>query len=284
MKFSPTRYGWLFVLVICGMLIGSVNYNNNLGFLFTFLLASMVLVSLVHSYRNLHRIMVSSIQVRPVFASQKAVFVIGLQTLSKQSFSIRLLLDDGPETIVQSISQNGQRAMVSLPTTKRGRLSPAKLNIKSDFPLGLFEFKTYYQPLVECMVYPKPVPVQKLTWQDLFMAHAPEGTALESVEDFKGLRSFQNGDATQHIFWKAFSKGQGLMVKEFEGNASPSLCFSWEKLTMDQVEKKLSLLCGMVLKAHSMKLKFGLLLPGNYIRPGTGKNHKHACLRMLALF
>ena len=28
----PTRFGLLFVILIAGMLIGSINYNNNLGF------------------------------------------------------------------------------------------------------------------------------------------------------------------------------------------------------------------------------------------------------------
>jgi hypothetical protein len=50
------------------------------------------------------------------------------------------------------------------------------------------------------------------------------------------------------------------------------------------VEKKLSVLCGMVLKAHGMKLKYGISLPGRLIAPGEGERHKHACLRMLALF
>ena len=33
-QFSPTRFGWLFVVVLLGLLMGSINYNNNLGFLF----------------------------------------------------------------------------------------------------------------------------------------------------------------------------------------------------------------------------------------------------------
>ena len=69
-KWFPTRYGWLFVVVLLGMLMGSINYNNNLGFIFTFLLGSMMLISLVHSYRNIQGIKLDDIQARPVFASQ----------------------------------------------------------------------------------------------------------------------------------------------------------------------------------------------------------------------
>ncbi len=74
------------------------------------------------------------------------------------------------------------------------------------------------------------------------------------------------------------------MVKEFMGSASPSLCFSWEKIKKENLEKKLSMLCGMVLKAHGLKLKYGISLPGRQITPDKGEQHKHTCLRALALF
>ena len=41
LKIRPTRYGNVFILLLLGMFVGSINYNNNLGFLLTFLLASM---------------------------------------------------------------------------------------------------------------------------------------------------------------------------------------------------------------------------------------------------
>ena len=176
------------------------------------------------------------------------------------------------------------RVLIAVPTKKRGRLSPGELTIASEYPFGLFDFHTICQINSDCLVYPKPVPVQKLAMQDLLQAHSSKGAALDNVEDFKGLRSFQNGDPLQHIFWKAFSKGQGLMVKEFMGSASPSLCFSWERIKTDNLEKTLSVLCGMVLKAHGLKLKYAIRLPGRLIAPDKGEHHKHACLRALALF
>ena len=283
-RWFPTRYGWLFVVALLGMLMGSINYNNNLGFLFTFLLGSMLLVSLVHSYRNIQGIVVDEIQALPVFETQDAIFELKLRSLPRQRLAVRFSLDDSEEALVDRIPGSCARVSVALPARKRGRVSPRELHILSEYPFGLFDFHTTCQIFTDCLVYPKPVPVQKLSMQDLLQAHSAEGVARESVEDFKGLRTFQNGDATQHIFWKAFSKGQGLMVKEFMGSASPCFCFSWEKIKPDHVEKKLSMLCGMVLKAHGLKLKYGISLPGHLITPDKGEHHKHACLRALALF
>ena len=283
-KCFPTRYGWLFVVALLGMLIGSINYNNNLGFLFTFLLGSMLLVSLVHSYRNIRGIAVDEIQALPVFETQDAIFELKLHLLPRQRMAVRFSLDDSEKVMVDTMLGSFVRVSVALPARKRGRISPRELHITSEYPFGLFGFHTTCQLFTDCLVYPKPVPVQKLSMQDLLQAHSSQGDALDSVEDFKGLRTFQNGDATQHIFWKAFSKGQGLMVKEFMGNTSPCLCLSWEKIKQENVEKKLSVLCGMVLKAHGMKLKYGISLPGHLITPDKGEHHKHACLRALALF
>ncbi len=283
-RWFPTRYGWLFVLVLLGMLMGSINYNNNLGFLFTFLLGSMLLVSLVHSYKNIRGIVVDEIQALPVFEGQDAIFELKLHVLPRQRMAVRFRLDGSQETLVDTAPGSWVRVSVVLPARKRGRVSPRELHMTSEYPLGLFCFHACYQLFTDCLVYPKPVPLQKLFLQDLLQAHSAEGVAQESVEDFKGLRTFQNGDATQHIFWKAFSKGQGLMVKEFMGSGSPCLCFSWEKIKLENVEKKLSMLCGMVLKAHGMKLEYGIRLPGRLITPAKGEQHKHACLRGLALF
>ncbi len=283
-RWFPTRYGWLFVLVLLSMLLGSINYNNNLGFLFTFLLGSMLLVSLVHSYGNIRGIGVDKIDALPVFEGQDAIFELNLHVLPRQRMAVRFRLDNSQETLVDTAPGSCVRVAVVLPAGKRGRISPRELHITSEYPFGLFCFHASYQLFADCLVYPKPVPVQKLSLQDLLQAHSAEGVAQESVEDFKGLRTFQNGDATQHIFWKAFSKGQGLMVKEFMGSASPCLCVSWEKIRVENVEKKLSVLCGMVLKANGMKLEYGIRLPGHLIAPGKGAQHKHACLRALALF
>jgi uncharacterized protein (DUF58 family) len=280
----PTRYGWLFVVALSGMLMGSINYNNNLGFLFTFLLGSMLLVSLVHSYRNIRGIAVDKVQALPVFEAQEAIFELKLRLLPRQRVAVRFRLDDSEAVMVQTMQGSCARVSLVMPTRKRGRVSPRVLYILSEYPFGLFGFYTSCKIFIDCLVYPKPVPVQQISMQDLFQAHSAKGVALDSVEDFKGLRTFQNGDATQHIFWKAFSKGQGLMVKEFMGGASPCLCFSWERIKAEDVEKKLAMLCGMVLKAHGMKLKYGIRLPDHLIAPDKGEHHKHACLRALALF
>ena len=283
-RFAPTRFGWMFVIALMCMLMGSINYNNNLGFLFTFLLGSMVLVSIFHTYGNIKGIAVAAIQSQAIFESQDAVFEIMLQNLPASSFGLRFRLNQSQETLIQTTADMGHRVAVIVKSPKRGRISVDKLEVETEYPLGLFRISRSISVIGSCLVYPQPIPVNKLTDQDLMAAHESQEAVSSPADDFKGLRTFQDGDALKHIFWKAFSKGQGLLVKEFMQSTSPELCLNWEKISSDNKEKKLSILCAMVLKAHNLKLAYGISLPGHIIPAHTGRQHKHACLRALALF
>lgn len=284
MRCVPTRYGWVFIITVFGMLAGSINYNNNLGFLFTFLLASMAMVSLIHSYRNFSGIRIESVQTWPVYEKQPAVFHIYLHETVSQCIAIRFRASGSEKTVVDLIPGIKNQVTVSIPAIKRGVISPDALTIDTVYPFGLFRFNVRFTLNIGCFVYPKPIPVHKLTTQDLLRAHAAEGNAPVNIDDFKGLRSYQNGDPTQRIFWKAYSKGQGLLIKEFAGAEAPSLFFNWHKLKAENIEKKLSMLCAMILKAHGLKLRYGLILPGKKIIPDRDEHHKHRCLKSLALF
>ncbi len=283
-RFSPTRFGWLFMIALVCMLLGSINYNNNLGFLFTFLLGSMVLVSIFHTYGNIKGIAVKSIRAQPIFESQDAVFDLTLRQLSKAYFNLGFRLNLSQETFVRSTTQTGNHVLVIIAGPKRGRVSVDKLELVTEYPFGLFRIGRSISVFASCWVYPKPVPVNQLSTQDLLSAHESQDAARSAADDFKGLRSFQNGDALKHIFWKAFSKGQGLLVKEFIQNTTPELCLNWDKINSENREKKLAILCAMVLKAHNLKLVYGMSMPGQIIAPHRGTQHKHACLRALALF
>ena len=49
----PTRAGVIFACIVFTMLLGAMNYNNNMGFALTFLLAGIGVISIHHCHRNL---------------------------------------------------------------------------------------------------------------------------------------------------------------------------------------------------------------------------------------
>jgi len=72
----PTAHGLVFGVILLVMLVGSVNYNNNLGLIFSFLIGAALLISILHSYRNLAGLGFRAGRVEPVFAGQRAGFAL----------------------------------------------------------------------------------------------------------------------------------------------------------------------------------------------------------------
>ncbi len=281
----PTRYGYLFIVLLLAMLIGSINYNNNLGFLLVFLLGSMGIVSLLTTFKNISGIRIVSFWATPVFAGETAVFEL-LVRVDKLGRSAVRFKFSGQESSVQAdlAEQEDNRVRRPMPAPERGLLKPGALFVSSIYPLGLFRAWSRIMPDLHCLVYPRPLPGAFKPETGFSRSGNAGGDSGPGVDDFQGLTSYQPGDSLRHISWKTFSKGQGLFTKRFEGDSGTTALLDWFSIRAKDTEKKLSIMSGMVLKAHEMNMEYGLKLPGTEIEPDWGNAHKHQCLKSLALF
>src|SRR5215813_5264447 len=75
----PTGHGVIFAAVLLLMLTGSINYNLSLGFILTFLLASLQVNGMIYTFRNLANLRVSGGRARPVYAGDTAHFMVNLE-------------------------------------------------------------------------------------------------------------------------------------------------------------------------------------------------------------
>ena len=74
----PTGVGLIFGLMAFAMLLGSMNYNNNLSFVLTFLLTGIGFVAMHQCQRNLVGLELSFRRSDPVFAGQSHQFRIAV--------------------------------------------------------------------------------------------------------------------------------------------------------------------------------------------------------------
>jgi len=96
----PTGVGLVFALMTFAMLLGSMNYNNNLSFLLTFLLIGLGFVAMHQCQRNIVGLVVSFAGVEPVFSGQASQFRIAVTNHSKNPrYRIRLYLDSAVSDI-----------------------------------------------------------------------------------------------------------------------------------------------------------------------------------------
>ena len=279
-----TRHGVIFIALVLSMFLGSLNYNNNLGFLLTFFLGSIAFVSIANTYKNVAGITIVSAFTRPVFAGQKAAFEFIISGGAINRVRIGFALEGHQIAYHDFVGHTDNRIRVFAHAASRGILKPGPLLIHSDYPLGLFRVGTRIDPDLECIVYPKPLPGNLKTID----ARSPAGEDVNysgpGSDDFTGLKGYAPGDPIQRISWKASSRGQGLFTKDFIGQYGSTVFLDWHSLKAPDPEQRLSLLCHMVLSAWQNDVSFGLRLPGNSLGPSKGRGHKIRCLKALALF
>lgn len=292
----PTIQGLVYGIMLIVMLLGAINYNNSMAYMLCFLLTSLGLVCMLHTYRNLSGLIVSSSKPKAVFAGQQALFPIQLDNrLGLERFSIQLqqrvankklfLKREEAEKIYIGIS-SGQQVTSYYPVQshQRGILASKRLKISTDFPLGLFIAWSYFQPDYDCLVYPEPKGREQLPLYTLIEDDADFGSQ-SGTDDFAGFRKYRAGDPIHSIAWKAFAKEQGLLVKQFSGKGSQTLILSWESvLHINNIESRLSQLCYWILLAEQTSIHYGLEIPDVSIEPGHGAHHKELCLEALARY
>lgn len=279
----PAKQGFAFALALVVMLLGDINYSLSLGYVLTFLLATMAIMSMLHTARNLYRLEIRAGRADPVFAGDNAQFVFHLHNPGKLD-RYQLRLHDRAGHSVTFDVPAGQHVEVKLPVPadRRGWLATGRLTLHTGFPLGLFYAWTYLNFDTRALVYPRPaatIPLPPST------AQSGSGTvSAKGDEDFAGLRGYVAGDTPQRIAWKALAREQGLQVKQFSALEGRELWLDWNLAPSESPEQKLSILTRWVLDADAEGVMYGLRLPDKELQPDRGQTHRDECLRALALF
>jgi uncharacterized protein (DUF58 family) len=280
----PTRQGMLFAVVLVCMLIGSINYALSLGFALTFLLMGLAVVAMLHTWRNLAGISLTTGRTLPVFAGEEAhIGLVASESHGRTRYAIAASYAD-PHPVFTDIPANGRSELgLAVPTTRRGWFNPGRLTVHTEFPLGLFRAWGYVELDYRILVYPRPAPPEALPPMSGDTASIGTHRSASGDDDFAGLRHYVHGDSLRRIDWKASSREQGLYTKQFQGASSALLWLDWQ-LAEGDTETRISQLTRWVLDAHAAGLSYGLRLPGSEFPPDSGEAHFRRCLETLALF
>ncbi len=293
----PTAAGYTFGIMLLVIGLGSINYDNALGYLLSFLLAGIVMVAMLHTYRNLAGLAFVDASAAPIFAGETAEFACLFDSGARQA---RLSLElgywpggmrraerrhlDRVKTAFNLAPMARELVAVTRASTHRGWLPLTRLRIESRYPLGILRAWAYFESGTRCLVYPAPRGELPLPYAGGNLAgHKQMPTT--GTDDFVGLRAYSAGDPVRAIAWKTLAREQPLMVKRFQGATAERVWLSWAAVrTLPQTEMRLSQLAKWVLQARREGLAFGLDLPGVQIDYGQGEAHCQHCLRALALY
>ena len=288
----PTRHGLTFAVLLLVMLTGAINYSNSMAYVLTFLLGSLMLISMLHTCRNLRGLIISTPAARPVFAGETLHLPLlfynhtGLQRIA-------LTLELWPGRRNRQLKRSSEPLTINLQpdaitpaqllvkTGKRGYWRPGRLRITTRFPLGLFQAWSYLESDQVCMIYPRPAGTHELPAWSEYATDEQQGKK-SGTDDFTGFKPYRHGDSIRNIDWKAFAKQQPLQVKRFSGSGSSKLILRWDQCGHGaDVEQRLSQLCLWVLHAEQNGYYYGLEFPGTSIEPGKGELHLQQSLTAL---
>ena len=287
----PTPAGLMFAATLLVLLLASINYQLNLGYLLTFLLAGSGLVSMHVTHNTLRALTLRLRAPAPVFAGEPALLEAVLTSPDSARYGIGIkLLDAGASTLTWiDVPALGQAsAHVGFVPAQRGLHELPTLSIETRFPLGLFRAWAIWRPASQLLVYPAPerpaapLPPARAVAGGLARARSTEGGEVE------GVRAYRRGDPLKLVYWKKAAKslasGGELVSRDTAGAVHQQLWLDWQSCGTLPPEERLSRLAAWVLAAQQAGAEYGLGLPGADIEPSEGEAHRRRCLEVLALW
>ncbi|RDZ27930.1 DUF58 domain-containing protein [Lysobacter silvisoli] len=280
----PTRFGLFFAVLLCAMLMGALNYNNNPALLLALLLAGAGLASLIAAQMQLTGLSVVALDAEPVAAGQPLQVRVHAKAGPERARRGLRVDDDGDSDADARLDLDGGsgQAELSFATQRRGWFELPRLRVSTTRPLGLARAWGYVWADAPLLVYPAPEahgpPLPAGSGDQVLSRLHPSG------DDVHHLRAYRPGDARRAIAWKPSARRDALLVREYEQPLGADVVLDWGQLPAMAYESRIARLARWVDEAERDGRRYRLRLPGQpELGPGSGAQHRHACLRALAL-
>lgn len=210
----PTRACLPLLAVLAAMAWAAVGHGNSVAYLLGFFLASLAIVSMVHTHFALTRVRLRvTSAITPVFVGQPARVLVELENPTRRA---RIALEVWPAHALWRrpgwltaqkrrrgedkdrssaasteaaaptfIARAPGRARIAcdlgLPTQRRGEFALGRLAVSTVYPLGFFRGWFYEETTATYLVYPAPAPAGARSLPDPLPPHAAEPVFVETA-------------------------------------------------------------------------------------------------------
>lgn len=295
----PTRFGLSYLAFVALVFLLGTNYQNNIILLLSYLLASLFISVMLHSFYNFSQLrLYSKAQQRQGYAGDELSFPIQISA-NKTHYDINLHFSD--KTInsfcerVAQCQQGSHEVNLIYKSSTRGRHALGRVTIFSEYSLGLFKSKTILDFGHYAIIYPKPISLNRGQYQLSSQSNEQsidsyQTSSIEGTDDFSELKSFVRGESRARTAWKQLAKGQGHYSKHYQSSQGQSKWLILHEMPSNDVEIQLSYLSFLVNELTATNQPFGIVLSAEAhnssanISPSMGFAHQQACLTALALY
>jgi uncharacterized protein (DUF58 family) len=296
----PTRPGLMLGITVLTLLVASINYQLNLGYLLTFLLAGSAVTGMHVCHGTLRGLAMNLVAPPAQYAGAAAAFDVKLtntRRTARHGIGLSVLhplegkaarANEAHWAWTDVPAQGSSTVQVAFTPSRRGLHRLPTLTAETRFPLGTFRVWTVWRPAAQILVYPAPeIHPPPLPPGEPRSSGAASANRAQNTGEFDGVRGYRRGDPLKLVVWKKAAKadeqGNGLVVRDTQQAQRHELWLDFMQAGTADTEHKLSRLCAWVLLADRLGLDYGLRLPALEIKPSSGEAHRRRCLEALAL-
>ncbi len=292
----PTRLGLLYLMLVLALFLLGTNYQNNLILALAFLLASLFVTVVGHCYRNLAGLRLTLLPTAAGFVGDVSRLALRLES-DRPRYALQIRCADATGEELASSLDSGTLGVLFQPR-QRGWLTPGRLHLGSDYPLGLLHCWTSLAADSRWLVYPRP-----LAWTPVLhpgpgepAAGTDDGLATETApaqgraaqaspeSELAGLQPYRPGEPLSRVAWKQLAQGRGWHSKSFAGAPEQGRWLRWQMTPGQHTEERLGYLTHAVLQLEQRGTAYGLELGAQQLAPGCGDAHREQALMRLALY
>ena len=284
----PTRGGFFFALLLIVMLLASINYQLNLGYVLTFLLAGSALVSMHMTHSTLRGLTLRLRTGAPGFAREALRLEVIITNPGRQRYALAVRLRDrelhGRSFVSVDVPTQGHaQATVSIVPATRGWHEIPPLVVETGFPFGFFRAWTVWRPASKVLAWPRQETPAPPLPASVAVAGEQASARVAAGNETDGVRAWRRGDTLRQVVWKKAAHSGELVSRETATAASRELSLAWSA-THGDVEERLSRLAAWVETAERAGLAYSLSLPAVELPVGHGDAQRRRALEYLALW
>jgi uncharacterized protein (DUF58 family) len=284
----PTWPGFMLAITLLVLLVTSINYQLNLGYVLTFMITGCAVVGMHVCHGTLRGLSMHLNAPEPVFAGSSVTLGINLTcNRSSTRYGIGIgVLGTGHWAWTDVPALGSAVVHVTFTPPKRGLHHIPTLTAETRYPLGTFRVWTVWRAAAQVLVYPKP---------ELHPPPLPPGTPMgagtastqqQNSGEYDGVRAYRRGDTRKQIVWKKAAKAQELVSRDTQQVQRFELWLDLERTGLPaghNLERQLERLCAWVVLAEKHGLQYGLRLGQREVTPSSGQAHMRNCLQALTL-
>lgn len=281
----PTGPGFMLAATLLLLLLTSINYQLNLGYLLTFLLAGSAIVGMHVGHGTLRGLSLSLMPPEPQFAGASAQIGVSLQSGRRTvRHGIGIAFMGAAQWAWTDVPALGSSTLqIAFALKHRGLQRVPTITAETRFPLGTFRVWTVWRPAAQVLVYPAPESGAPPLPSGEPRADGATTLQAASRGDYDGVRAYRRGDPLKLIVWKKVAKADELVSRDAQQLQHSELWLDNRHCGAAEPEQQVSRLCAWVLQAEQQGLDYGLRLPALEIKPARGQAQQRRCLEALAL-